>query len=112
MTIKDLLEAYQAGADSEFRINDVELDHVRFPFPLLPLEACHRVFQASWTYAENSLCLCCVLALQITFVGVISNYAAGDTNVSMTVEDGTGEISVRMWLETAADDTGKAAQLE
>jgi hypothetical protein len=30
----------------------------------------------------------------------------------MTVEDGTGEISVRMWLETAADDTERASQLE
>lgn len=30
----------------------------------------------------------------------------------MTVEDGTGDISVRMWLETASDDTGKSAGLE
>ena len=29
VTIKQLLDAYQATTDSEFRIDDVELDHVR-----------------------------------------------------------------------------------
>ena len=38
--------------------------------------------------------------------------ARGNTNCSCTVEDGTGSIDVRVWLETGDDDTGKLSGIE
>lgn len=34
-------------------------------------------------------------------VGVVRNIAKTATNVSYTIEDGTGQISVRRWWDTA-----------
>lgn len=70
VTIKQLLEADQPHPDADFKIDDVDLDHV-------------------------------------TLVAVITNMARGQMNLSLTVEDGTGSIDVRLWLETADDDSGK-----
>lgn len=49
---------------------------------------------------------------QVTFVGTIVNIAKSATNVSSTIEDGTGSIDVRQWTDTADDDTGKMAGIE
>ena len=38
--------------------------------------------------------------------------ARGQMNLSLTVEDGTGSIDVRLWLETADDDSGKMEGIE
>ncbi|PWN42174.1 replication protein A, subunit RPA32 [Ceraceosorus guamensis] len=42
---------------------------------------------------------------QLTFVGVIRKVAAFPTNVSYDIEDGTGAIEVRQWLE-GSDESG------
>jgi replication factor A2 len=49
---------------------------------------------------------------QITFVGTVVNIAKSPTNISSTIEDGTGSIDVRQWIDTADDDTGKMAGIE
>lgn len=48
----------------------------------------------------------------ITFVGTVVNIAKSATNISSTIEDGTGSIDVRQWTDTADDDTGKMAGIE
>ncbi|KAJ1733284.1 ATP-dependent RNA helicase dbp10 [Coemansia biformis] len=40
---------------------------------------------------------------QVTFVGVVRNISSLSTNVTYTVEDGTGKIDVRLWLSGAGD---------
>jgi replication factor A2 len=39
----------------------------------------------------------------------VLNVTRGSTNISYTVEDGTGQIDVRQWVEQAADDEGAAS---
>lgn len=45
-------------------------------------------------------------------VGSIQNYAKGNTNVSCSVEDGTGTIDVRLWVENPDEDSGKLEGVE
>ncbi|KAJ2704605.1 Replication factor A protein 2 [Coemansia spiralis] len=40
---------------------------------------------------------------QVTFVGVVRNISSLSTNVTYAVEDGTGKIDVRLWVNAAAD---------
>lgn len=49
---------------------------------------------------------------QVRVVGVVRNISRTATNVSYTIEDGTGEISARVWLDTADDDNGKTGGIE
>lgn len=49
---------------------------------------------------------------QLTFVAVVRNISRNATNVAYSVEDGTGQIEVRQWLESADDDTGKASGIQ
>ena len=43
---------------------------------------------------------------QISFIAKVLNITKGATNISYTVEDGTGSIDVRSWIESQDDDTG------
>jgi len=70
VTIRQLLEAYQPHPDAEFKIDDVDIEHV-------------------------------------TFVGNITNMVTSSTNASCSIEDGTGSIDVRMWIDSADDENGK-----
>lgn len=96
VTIRQLLEAYQAHADAEWKIDDVELEHVR-------LQKAHCVGCPVLTRRTY---------LQVTFVGNITNMGKSNTNCSCTIEDGTGSIDVRLWLETADDDSGRLEGIE
>jgi hypothetical protein len=49
---------------------------------------------------------------QVRVVGVVRNISRTATNVSYTIEDGTGEMSARVWLDTADDDNGKTGGIE
>lgn len=49
---------------------------------------------------------------QVIFVGAVVNIAKSATNISSNIEDGTGNIDVRQWTETADDDSGKMAGIE
>ncbi|KAI9491173.1 hypothetical protein BDB00DRAFT_510596 [Zychaea mexicana] len=50
---------------------------------------------------------------QVTFVGVIRNVTELSTNISYAVEDGTGKIEVRLWLDQSetAEDAQKRRDL-
>lgn len=52
------------------------------------------------------------MAVQLMFVGNIINFIQGPTNVSCVVEDGTGQIDVRLWIESSDEDTGKLEGVE
>lgn len=42
--------------------------------------------------------------LQITLVGQIVNLQVQSTNVELEVDDGTGKIGVRMWLDVEEEN--------
>ncbi|PWZ02361.1 replication protein A, subunit RPA32 [Testicularia cyperi] len=48
---------------------------------------------------------------QLTFVAVVRNISRNATNVAYSVEDGTGQIEVRQWLDSSGDDTQKASEI-
>lgn len=75
VTIRQLVVAFQPHPDAEFKIDDVDVEHV-------------------------------------TFVGNITNMVRSATNASCSIEDGTGTIDVRLWMETADNDTGKLDGIE
>lgn len=45
-------------------------------------------------------------------VGSVHNTSRSATNVSYEIGDGTGYIDVRLWLDSADDETGKTAGVE
>ena len=49
---------------------------------------------------------------EVSFIGRILSANKGSTNVAYTLEDGTGTIDVRQWLETSDDDTGLTEGVE
>ncbi|CBQ72976.1 related to RFA2-DNA replication factor A, 36 kDa subunit [Sporisorium reilianum SRZ2] len=48
---------------------------------------------------------------QLTFVAVVRNISRNATNIAYSVEDGTGQIEVRQWLDSSGDDTNKASDI-
>ncbi|GAK64515.1 replication protein A, subunit RPA32 [Moesziomyces antarcticus] len=48
---------------------------------------------------------------QLTFVAVVRNISRNATNIAYSVEDGTGQMEVRQWLDSSSDDTQKAAEI-
>ena len=48
---------------------------------------------------------------QLTFVAVVRNISRNATNIAYSVEDGTGQIEVRQWLDSSSDDTQKASEI-
>ncbi|CAO1618947.1 unnamed protein product [Sympodiomycopsis kandeliae] len=49
---------------------------------------------------------------QLSLCAVVRNVAKHATNVSYTVEDGTGTIEVRQWLDSTSDDSGKSTEVQ
>ena len=81
------------------------------------MQSSESMMQKSNTCGWKAICYRCLdlttsRSLQVTFVAYITNMARGNTNCSCTVEDGTGSIDVRVWLETGDDDTGKLSGIE
>jgi replication factor A2 len=95
VTIRQLVDAYQAHPDAEFRIDDVEVEHVSVVTP-----------------KEETISYSSGLIRKVTFVGNITNYSHTATSISSTIEDGTGSIDVRLWVEAVEDDTGRFAGIE
>ena len=106
VTIKQLHDAFQSHPDAPFKIDDVDLDHVCMSNAV----TCYAYWadHVPTLSLRVSVCPC----FQVVFVGTIVNIAKSATNVSSTIEDGTGTIDVRQWIDTADDDTGKMAGIE
>lgn len=49
---------------------------------------------------------------QVLLVGSVHNKSSSATNVSYEIGDGTGYIDVRLWLDSADDDSGKTEGVE
>ncbi|WRT67934.1 uncharacterized protein IL334_004908 [Kwoniella shivajii] len=49
---------------------------------------------------------------QVLLVGSVHNSSSSATNVSYEIGDGTGYIDVRLWLDSADDESGKAKGIE
>jgi replication factor A2 len=76
VTIKQILDAQQAHPDAEFRIDGVEVGQVSFPS-----------YYCSWWFQ------------QLTFVAMVRSAAMQSTNVTYRMEDGTGMIDVKQWID-------------
>jgi replication factor A2 len=85
VTIKQILDAHQAHPDAEFRIDGVEASQVNIP---------------SGT---------CAYLLQLTFVAAVRAAAMQSTNVTYRMEDGTGMIDVKQWID--AEKSGGHTEL-
>jgi replication factor A2 len=44
-------------------------------------------------------------------VAVVRNISRNATNIAYSVEDGTGQIEVRQWLDSSSDDTQKVSEI-
>jgi replication factor A2 len=84
VTVKQVLDAYQAHPDAEFRIDGVEVGQV---FSLMVV----------------------LTILQLTLVATIRTVNVQSTNVSYRMEDGTGMIEVKQWIDS--DRGGNEAAL-
>lgn len=49
---------------------------------------------------------------QLSLCAVVRNVARNATNVSYSVEDGTGTIEVKQWLDNSSDDAAKSADVQ
>jgi len=48
---------------------------------------------------------------QVTLVAWIQNMSRNATNVSYTLDDGTGQLDVRQWIDNSTDDGAKVDEL-
>ena len=89
VTIKQILDAQQPHPDADFKIDEVEVSQVRtlpvtdasVSIPKLRGISCHE---------------------QITFIGQIRNISTQATNVTYKLDDGTGTIEVKQWIDADA----------
>ena len=49
---------------------------------------------------------------QVTLVAWIQNIARNATNVSYTLDDGTGQLDVRQWIDNSADEGAKVDEFQ
>ncbi|KAE8211718.1 hypothetical protein CF319_g4976 [Tilletia indica] len=70
-----------------------------------------QILAADQPHADADFCLDGVDLGQLTFVAVVRNMSQNATNVSYSVEDGTGTIEVRQWLDSQSDDSEKASEI-
>lgn len=104
VTIRQIISATQAHPDAEFKVDDQELGQVSLLSSSLRI-AQHMESTEANGHHHHSI-------PQLTFCAVIRNISRNATNISYTMEDGTGEIEVRQWLDSTSDDSGKAADIQ
>ncbi|WVQ83041.1 hypothetical protein IAT38_005179 [Cryptococcus sp. DSM 104549] len=71
-----------------------------------------QVIAAQQLHADADFTIDGVEVSLITMVGSVRNSSTSATNVSYEVGDGTGYIDVRVWLDSADDETGKTKDIE
>ncbi|KAJ2959910.1 hypothetical protein NQZ79_g4695 [Umbelopsis isabellina] len=88
-----------AHGDSEFRIDNVDVTQVG----------------DNHHYETNLAVLVLMMVIQVTFVGIVRKESEQQTNIAYTLEDGTGSIDVRQWLdqnhEELPEEKEKRAQM-
>ncbi|RUS23021.1 hypothetical protein BC937DRAFT_93607 [Endogone sp. FLAS-F59071] len=103
VTIKQLLNSKKPHTDAEFRIDGSDISQVRgFVF--------RRVLLYKYIVQKPFPCasLPTNYKRQVTFIGAIREIVEKSTNISYMMEDGSGGIEVKKWIE--ADDTDQQAQ--
>jgi replication factor A2 len=78
VTIKQLFKATQAHPDDGFKVDGKELSQVPKYLQLL-------------------------IILQLTLVGIIMNIQEQSTNINFVIDDSTGKIEVRFWVDAEVD---------
>ncbi|KAJ9117898.1 hypothetical protein QFC20_000179 [Naganishia adeliensis] len=71
-----------------------------------------QVLEASQPHADADFLVDGVELGNIKVIGVVRNISTTATNVSYQVEDGTGTVDCRLWLDTSNDDNGKTDGIE
>jgi len=70
-----------------------------------------QILDADQPHADADFCLDGVDLGQLSFVAIVRNVSRNATNVSYSVEDGTGTIEVRQWLDSQSDDSEKTSEI-
>jgi replication factor A2 len=84
VTIKQLLDAQlEPGSNDTFKVDGA------------PVSQVHQVEPRATTYTDYS---------QLTFVGQIRNISTQTTNTTYRLDDGTGSIEVKQWVDSDAVD--------
>ncbi|KAJ9123541.1 hypothetical protein QFC24_003756 [Naganishia onofrii] len=71
-----------------------------------------QVLEASQPHADADFLVDGVELGNVKVIGVVRNVSTTATNVSYQVEDGTGTVDCRLWLDTSIDDNGKTGGVE
>ena len=66
-----------------------------------------QILDAHQPHQDSTIFMCDNTELsQVTFVGQVRNIVVQATNVTLTVDDGTGIMEVKQWLDIAKDGSG------
>ncbi|WWC88544.1 uncharacterized protein L201_003455 [Kwoniella dendrophila CBS 6074] len=71
-----------------------------------------QILAAEQVHADADFVIDGVDVAQVLLVGSVHNSSSSATNVSYEIGDGTGYIDVRLWLDSADDEAGKAKGIE
>ncbi|WVW84856.1 hypothetical protein I302_106891 [Kwoniella bestiolae CBS 10118] len=71
-----------------------------------------QILAAEQVHADADFVIDGVDVAQVLLIGSVHNSSSSATNVSYEIGDGTGYIDVRLWLDSADDETGKAKGIE
>lgn len=88
MTIKQIIDANIPHPDADAKIDDVEVTQVH---PMLSIEIFVLIYRDA-----NLECI------QLTFVGQIRNISTQTTNITYKLDDGTGTVEVKQWIDADA----------
>ncbi|WWC70927.1 uncharacterized protein I206_104879 [Kwoniella pini CBS 10737] len=71
-----------------------------------------QILAAEQVHADADFVIDGVDVAQVLLIGSVHNSSTSATNVSYEIGDGTGYIDVRLWLDSADDEAGKAKGIE
>ncbi|WWC96252.1 hypothetical protein V866_003119 [Kwoniella sp. B9012] len=71
-----------------------------------------QILAAEQVHADADFVIDGVEVAQVLLIGSVHNSSSSATNVSYEIGDGTGYIDVRLWLDSADDENGKAKGIE
>ncbi|KAI1874825.1 uncharacterized protein JN550_002254 [Neoarthrinium moseri] len=66
-----------------------------------------QIIDAEQAYQDAPFRIDGVEVSQVTFVGMVRNISPQTTNITFKLDDGTGLIEVKQWLDADKDDSGK-----
>jgi hypothetical protein len=101
VTIKQVLDAEASNTDSAISIQDIDVTNVRILRPLSHPDSPHPHLPSIITHFYLLKTSYRLPRTQVSFCGVVRDIVRNATNVLLQVEDGTGGIEVRKWIDSS-----------